>query len=28
MAIVWRFEKPSAGGSPYSIYLAGATRGA
>jgi hypothetical protein len=28
MAIVWRFEKPSAGGAPYSIYLAGATRGA
>jgi hypothetical protein len=28
MAIVWRFEKPSAGGAPYSIYLAGTTRGA
>jgi hypothetical protein len=26
MAIVWRFEKPSAGGAPYSIYLAGAGR--
>lgn len=26
MAVVWRFEKPSAGGAPYSIYLAGAAR--
>ena len=26
LAIVWRFEKPAAGGPPYSIYLAGTTR--
>jgi hypothetical protein len=26
LAIVWRFEKPGAGISPYSIYLAGAAR--
>lgn len=28
IAIVWRLEKPSAGGAPYSVYLAGQTRGA
>jgi hypothetical protein len=28
LSIVWRLEKPSAGGSPYSIYLAGAARAA
>lgn len=28
IAIVWRLEKPSAGGAPYSVYLAGAARGA
>jgi hypothetical protein len=28
MAIVWRFLQPAAGGKPYSIYLAGAARGA
>lgn len=28
MSIVWRFEKPAAGGAPYSIYLAGQARGA
>jgi hypothetical protein len=28
LAIVWRFEKPSSGAAPYSLYLAGAARAA